>query len=284
MNQNQKKSLGSILDYVTIVLWLIIFPITLAKYVLTDNKLKEVQAETSLIIEDLTFEKNERTTLEQLYAEDSRTIQELNAALKQMKETPQEVKYIVRTQTKIVEETKYVSVDLPQEYLFDSNGLVVARFSQEEEGYNFQTYELTLDSDVVVTDNKTAVWSRVYSSYNVEEYITLKTDVDTTQIIEEKDKIFSPDLNLGIGISSSTKMLDLDVYASLSSNLLHYKDFDFIGLGLAGSENWLGVQLSPISYNVGHPLPIVQDLSIVPSVILSSDLDVQPALGITTTL
>ncbi len=180
--------------------------------------------------------------------------------VRELEARPQEVRYVTRTETIIVgSEEPETLPELPEEYLFKTGeDLVVARFAHEADAYTFQTYDLIVTSSVVITDIVTAATSTIATSYDPDHIQHIRPDLEITKY---KDKrYFKPSLGVGVTGSLSTQ-LNPGLGASIYFSALHpTPDIDILSLRVTGSSKAIELAIDPIGYNLGKPLPVVDDL------------------------
>lgn len=202
-------------------------------------------------------EKNKNTSL--LEAIDSAGVekQTLLDTIASMKSKPSEVKYIIRTETKLVPEERVVTVkDLPPSHKYRwENGLVVAEFETSDGQYLLTTHDLTLRGTMVVGSKDTGLMLEGATSADPDRWETLPVDLKVEQI--DSHKIL--ELNVGLGLAASYP--DPALHPSVFLSTVHPTktlDVATIRLGSDGRTASLGVDV--VSYNVGGPLPILTDI------------------------
>jgi len=87
---------------------------------------------------------------------------------------------------------------------------------------------------------------------------------------KEKSFMFNPRLSLGVNIGN-------DIFASIETSLFSYgrtsgdMDWRFIGAGIGASSDQQYIFFTPIEYNIGKPLPFMENLFVSPYVGINSD-------------
>lgn len=194
--------------------------------------------------------------------------------LAKLKATPAEVQYLTRTDTKLVPaEPIYVSSLLPREYTYKVGPLITGSFKADKE-YTFTNYELNFRTTVLSTKKKTSVLVQANSSAEPGVYYDIPTTVSVTHPSEHK--VLKPELALGITGGGPT----WDLGGSLIMPWLHpVENLDLLSPRLTVSSKQARVGIDVASYNIGKPLPIVDDLWI--SLGGSSNLQAKPNLDVT---
>lgn len=174
------------------------------------------------------------------------------------------VEYVATSRGKLFGKPTLVVDEPPKEHLFRlDNGPAVARYSQSNKKYIFETFDLTFHADVAVAPKKTAMSLRVESDYEPGEEHEVPVTLEVTHIQSAKQKLFEP--HIGVGITGSAPSLQVNPSATIS--FIHLTEaLDIVGVystyDLNASRIDIGV--SPASYNVGEHLPIFTDLWVTP--------------------
>lgn len=202
---------------------------------------------------------------------------DLKSLIAELKARPKEIQYVTKTETVIVaSEPIVITPDLPAEHLFLlQDDIVVAKFSQENPGYKFETYSLSFRNTMVIAKNKTAASLQIQTSHDPETWHEVTVDVKVNRTSEQK--LFEPHLGLGItgGLPSP------DVAGSAYVSLFHPGDpTDLLSLRLSANQNTAALGLDPIGYNLGSNLPILTDLWIYGGVSLNTQLQGQLSITI----
>jgi hypothetical protein len=179
------------------------------------------------------------------------------------------------------------SIDLD----FDSTIVPIGLVDLSSSGdLRVQTFDLQLELDNLTTrnsDNSITTISRLTAQVNGESYdipITSRTSYVNTAFVDtsvsgdtnneprEPRFLFRPNLNLNLSPAYSS---GLSVVPSIGLGLMHFRTKDrtsiawtFISpnVGFDSSSRYLVLSLSPVLYNIGLPLPLVNDLFIGPAI------------------
>lgn len=224
----------------------------------------EILAQQKYLVEqDLTRVNNKATSLEKLLSDKTFEGQQLQSIIANLRSKPADVRYIVKTQTKLigttVVETPMVDSSLTDEHYFKfDNGLVIAHSLLEPNQRKYDVYDLDFDAIVVIGEKDTGVLLYARSSFNPEEEVNLEVERIEVQRIAEHHRVFEPHLALGLTGSFSPT---LDLSASIYIPLLHPIDnLDFLAPRASFSSKDIRVGADIISYNIGAPLPVLTDL------------------------
>lgn len=166
-----------------------------------------------------------------------------------------------RERVKIVE----VPINVPADpYLFEmNNGLVVAELGvlpgEETTQYEYKTYEINIETTVVSTETKTSISTFGSTGYDPEYRVQLEQhDLNVVKPVDAAHKLVDVDLALGV---TGVVGLRPEVGASLSMPWLHPTPvIDTLTPRLTGTSSTFLVGLDVISYNVGEPLPVFENL------------------------
>jgi len=202
---------------------------------------------------------------------------DLKSLIAELNAQPKEIQYITKTETILIASDPIViTPDLPDEHMFLlQDGITVARFSQENPGYKFETYNLSFRNTMIIAKNKTAASLQVQSSYDPDVWHEIPVDVAVNRISEQK--LFEPHVGLGItgGFPSP------DITGSAYVSLLHPADpTDLLSIRLSASQNTVALGLDPVGYNLGTHLPIFTDLWVYAGVSLNTQLQGQASITI----
>lgn len=202
---------------------------------------------------------------------------ELLELIKSLNTKPENIKYIVKTETKLIpSEPIFITSDIPKEYLFKmQNGLVTGRFAYTDE-FIFESYELDLKTDLIIANNKTSALTKIKSSYD-NQWLGTPMQLSVTNVTP-KQNILEPQIAVGVTLDNKLKP-----NISLISSNIHYKDFDFVNLRFSYG-NGASVGLDPISYNIGKPLPILTNAWLAPGVNLNTNDQVNYSLTLSAKL
>jgi hypothetical protein len=202
---------------------------------------------------------------------------DLKSLIAELEARPKEIQYITKTETVLVPSDPIViTPDLPQEHLYTlEDNIVIARFSQDNPGYRFETYALKFRNTMVVSKNRTAASLQIQTSHDPDNWHELPIDVEVNRVSDQK--LFEPHVGLGV----TTGLPSPDVSGSAYVSLLHPGDnLDVLSLRLSGNQNTASLGVDPVGYNLGAHLPVFTDLWVYGGVGLNTDLQGQVNLTI----
>lgn len=197
--------------------------------------------------------RNQNLSLEKSISRLETENDDLKSLIVELRARPAEIRYITKTETKIVAAEPEARFDeLPEEHLHTlETGTVVARFAQEEDQFVFNTYDLDFRNTMVITDSKTAASLQLKSSYD-DEWVEVPIDVEVSNIRDQK--LFEP--HIGVGGTIGTYGPSGSAFVSL----LHPWDAVDVGSVRLSVGSHVGLGIDPIGYNLGEPLPVLTDL------------------------
>lgn len=186
--------------------------------------------------------KNQLTTLQKLTNSQSEEIRALAA---------RKPDYIVKTTTVLAGETILLG-QLPQHHTFNLNGNIpVAEFSQENGQYKFESHSLEFSTQVVASKKSTLTNLYVVSSADgIKHQLPHTTEV--TKIDEWR--LIHPELQV-----SGSLTYPWDAGVALQAPILHpTRSLDLLVPRVFVGQRF-GVGVDVANYNLGAPLPILQD-------------------------
>lgn len=181
--------------------------------------------------------------------------------------TPEKIKYITKTET-IVKGGETIIVRIPQNkiesYTFQfENGMPVASFSSTEKEYKYKVYDLTLTTDILLTEKEAVVIVTGISSADPAKAYQLPTKV-TVKKATEKKKILDPNLYLGFTLDTD-RNLNSDIYASVGLPLIHPKaNLDLLTPRVSIKRDSTKIGLDIVSWNLAEQLPVLNDIWVGP--------------------
>ena len=210
-------------------------------------------------VEELSIERNRTRGLNQVLSEKDAETQRLREIIVDYENRPEQIRYIVRTETVLVG-TEEVTPELPEEYVFRfETGLPVSRFAPTEEGFQFNTFDVTFNSTTVISEDETALSIVAVSSHEPEIEYPIAVNNEVIKIRETK--FFEPHISVGIMASLDLKPIGGDLTAAISVPLLHpNEDLDFLAPKIAFNTNSFRAGVDVVGYNVGSHIPILTDL------------------------
>jgi hypothetical protein len=228
-----------------------------------DLKLLELLAANTELHTQVTVVSNKNQTavkaIEQLSDENTQLI-ELVARLKHQANRPPVIKEVVVTKTVLQPQTPQITTpELPPEYRFKLEpGLEVARFSAQATDYTFTTHKLTIKNSIVIGESQSAAMLQIASSAEPDKFYEFPIDDLRVSATTPQQKLFAPHLMLGIRAGLSA---DPQLTAQAIVMLLHPRPcVDTLGLVVAGNNQTAQFGVSPLAYNLGCHLPVVDDL------------------------
>lgn len=173
-----------------------------------------------------------------------------------IKEVPRDrIKYITRVKTKVISSDPVYVSELPKEYYFKTkDSLVVASIIPDNDSYALDTYDLNIVTETAILDNRTVTSTTISSSYDPEFVVRLPSKVQTFSLPPKK--IFSPTVGLGTGL----ELPSFEPQVLLWNTNVHLGSFDLLGLSVSGTSDSFGFGFVPLAYNLGSPLPVLDNL------------------------
>jgi hypothetical protein len=244
---------------------------------LTSNRLhlKELETQNQLIEVERSTKRSLQSQLESYNQQQI----DLLALVQALDTNVKNLKYNLKTETKLVAAEPIVEFEiLPASHSFDlANGLRVADF-EASDTYKFTTYDLSFRSIVVATDQRASSTLQIKSSYD-DTWIEVPHELEFNNL-EAARQLFEPRIVLG----GQLGVVPVNPAGFLGISFIHPSDSISIGTIGVGISNIPTLNLYPIDYNIGKPLPVLDDLHIAPGV--SGSLPVTPnfVIGLWTTL
>ena len=231
------------------------------------NKYDSLLTNYTNVSDRLTVTKNRVQSLDKTLRGKNEEAQELRNIIASFEDRPAEIRYIVKTET-IIEGSTEVVVELPPNYLYRlDNGLAVASFSQSvgegngnDHQYEFTAFDLTFNTNVVISEDETAVMLAATSSHEPEQAYNMPVQsVDVTKIREHK--IFEPHLIVGMTVPIEFAPPGIDATASFAVSLFHpVEEVDLLAPRISFNNKQFRIGIDAIGYNLGHKIPIITDL------------------------
>jgi cell division protein FtsB len=240
------------------------------------NQIEDLQSDLRGTYTELATTRNEKRNLSDTVDRLSDENTNLNAMIADLQARPQDVKYIIRTET-VLEPSEPVVVytELPENYVHYLNkDIPVAEFNSFEGNYEFKTYGLSFRNTLVVGEKDTVALLQVASSADeIWHEVPISIDVVNT---EEKFPNFDPEIAIGLGISSST----LSPAGVVALPLVHLTPGVDIAVPAIHIAETPAAALYLGSANIGAPLPLVDDLWLSAGPTLDTNLQVGVGLAI----
>jgi len=217
--------------------------------------------------------------------------------IKQLNQTVSEIGIINTTlNSKVQELENDIYTDVDKTKSFD----VVTLFRDDSEGakypvgnvyYNFglkenqsrwtsQLFKLNLYTDIVMSEREDGTYDKVVESYIesnfIKEYAGIKHPINIKNVTWAKRKIktkkFRWNPNLNFGLTAQTEIISPVVGVSLFSYGRTKVDNDLLFLNIygGGDSSSATIGVSPIQYNIGNYLPLINNTFVGPSVGLSN--------------
>jgi len=219
--------------------------------------------------ESIKVTETEKLKLSDLLAESKAKEDSLQQIIAQMKVKPSEIRYITRTETVVIG-SETVQQTCPENYLFALEcGMPVAEIKKTGTEYRLSTASLAFETKTVIAEGVAATKLTAKSTLEPETIYELPTT--NFQIFEQKEfKVIKPELSL-IG---STHFPLFSVSAGLGMPWLHIiQEVDLASprLTVNGSDAYIGIDIA--SYNIGKPIPLINNIWVGAGVSLSTSLD-----------
>lgn len=196
--------------------------------------------------------KHKHQDLIAIMAANDATAQTIREELNELKAKPPQVKYIIRTETKLVAGETTTVKEIPPDYTFRlKNNLAVAGIRNQGSSFDLETYDLRLKGTLTVTEKGSAVSVVGNSSYEPDQWVEVPVELTVTDT--QKRNIFEPNVGLGLAIGYPWS-IGGEVYTTFIHPI---EDIDLAGVGIIFFED--DIQLSAIlgAYNIGGPLPVL---------------------------
>ena len=202
------------------------------------------------------------TLIKQQMTDMSKINKELKAAYEALKSQGAEVKVVTEIQT-VIQGGETIYKVLPAEYIYKlSNGLPVAAFEASSE-YKFETYDLQMIIDLVILkDSSTAVKLTAKSSGSEEEFQMPVTKLNTFVIPEKPKPLFRPGFMLTAGVSYPYTGPEIGLAVPIFTGA---KDKLAFVAPMVSISEVPKIGIAPILFNVGKPLPLIDDFWIAPA-------------------
>jgi hypothetical protein len=212
---------------------------------------------TQQLVVEQTVHKNMIRLLEDKSAESIILKDQITA----LKSRPDQIKYVVRTETNLKAAPTITIKEIPNSYVFRlSNGLGVAAIENKQDHYDLKTYDLLFKGQAVITEKKTSASILVSSSEDPAKWI--EVPVSLTTIDTQKHVFFEP--HIGIGIAAS---YPLNVSGALWSTFIHFPNgLDLAGATILANDHSFSAGIIPVAYNIGKPLPVLTNIWIAPAI------------------
>jgi hypothetical protein len=237
----------------------------------------ETEAEYEAIIEnmgiefdeDISIADNENLRINKLLSEQTEEAKVLKQQLAQLKALPADVRYITRVETVTVGVAETFP-ECPRNYTFTLEcGLPVAYIAESEAGFDLAAADLKFKSITTITEENSATKLIAMSSLSPGNTYDLPVS-DFTVYEQNTHKTFG----LQIAMVGMFSLPTLDASVGASAPWLHpLPTMDNLSprLTIGNGKLYAGIDL--ISYNVGKPLPIIDDLWIGTGASFSTSLD-----------
>lgn len=221
--------------------------------------------------------KNRNQTLEGALNSLETENDDLKSLIAELEARPPEIRFITKTETVIVaEDPVLVTPDLPEEHLFTLDPeLVVARFSQEEDQYRFETYDMSFRNTMVIADRGTSASLQVRTSYD-DQWQEVPVDVEVSRIRDQA--LWEP--HLGVGLTAGLR--NLDITGTVFVSVLHpLEGVDLLSGRVSANNHVVALGIDPVGYNLGTRLPVLTDLWVWagPSINTRGELAVDLTVG-----
>lgn len=219
--------------------------------------------------ESIRLVENERLELSNLLDKTNTDNHSLRQIIAQMEIRPTEIKYITRTET-IVVGTEATQQTCPDNYTFLLEcGMPVAQIEKTENSYKLSSASLTFKAETVIAEDTAA--TKLIASSSLDPDTEYKLPI--TEFCSFKQKEFQT-LNPELSLIGTTHIPTFQISAGLEMPWLHItKEIDLASprLTLNNQNAYLGIDA--ISYKIGRPLPLVEDIWLGAGISVSTSLD-----------
>ena len=222
--------------------------------------LQAALAERDIALKEIKQTQNKNASLKKSLTSAEESNEELLDLVASLRARPPEVKYITKVETVIVSEPTLVTTELPNSHTFRmKNGLPVAEFTVADgPTYSFNTADLAVTADLVITEDSSAVSLRMASDLEPDSEYEIKVDKLNVTNTEEK-RIFEPHITLGGHVSANP--VGFGTGPQLGVSFVHLRDdIDLVHAGVGITNGRANVRFEPFSYNVGKPIPVLTSL------------------------
>ena len=152
---------------------------------------------------------------------------------------------------------------------------------EDQSRWTSQLFKLDLYTNIVMSEREDGTYDKVIESYIesnfIKDYAGIKYPIDIKKISWAKRKIktkkFRWNPNLNLGLTAGSELISPIIGISLFSYGRTEIDNDFLFLNVytGGNTNSATLGVSPIQYNIGNHLPLINNTFIGPSIGLSND-------------
>lgn len=237
----------------------------------------KTQEEYELLLDQSVYEhdesirlvENERLKLSDLLDKSNTDNQSLRQIIAQAEIRPAQIRYITRTETVVVG-TEVTQQSCPENHTFLLEcGMPVAQIEKTGDAYRLSTASLTFKAETVIAEDATATKLTASSSLDPDtEY-----ELPVTEFHSFKQKEFQT-LHPELSLIGTTHIPSFNVSAGLEMPWLHITeqiDLASPRLTLNNQNAYLGIDL--ISYQIGKPIPLIEDVWLGAGVSMSTSLD-----------
>lgn len=161
----------------------------------------------------------------------------------------------------------------------------------EEKPWNLTVYPRTYSVTTVLGEDENGrhyTYNKFYITSNGETYTV---PINSSKFVEEAPEAefrFNPRLYLGVDVGSHIQTPQAEVTPNIGIALFSYgstklkPDFTFVhaGVGFNTQTETPAIMLTPVTYNLGEPLPLVENLQVGPSVSVDTDKSISVMLGV----
>ena len=223
-------------------------------------------------------------SIEEVLAASSKDQQELLDQIVTLNEDITELRYIVTTngtlQGTVPEPIIVEQGTLPPNHRYQLGELTVAEFKVTELGdqvqYEFPSYDVEFETSIVIGEKSVAVDVLAWSAFDPEQRIRIAQDSQAFDLYDETPLI---GLEVGLGVTSSYPQPE--PAGSLWLSWLHpHENIDVGNIRLSGNSQELSLGLDVASYNLGAPIPVLNNLWLSAGASLTSTAQIKPSLTI----
>ena len=191
--------------------------------------------------------------------------------IKDYENRPEKVRYVTRIET-IIEASDPVIIPAeegvrPDSYTFElANGMPVARFESAPEDYIYTTYNLELETDVVIGEETTTVMVTAFSSGDPETPYSLPSRVSVKDLEISDHRKLKAEFYLGV-TADIDQRLNSNVYGSLGFPFFHPTEtLDVATPRVSFNSTQTKVGVDIVSWNAASRIPLLSDIWVSPGV------------------
>jgi hypothetical protein len=239
-----------------------------------DTLIEEFKKQNSIVIDEIENKKEEIVEL-------GRVISSLQSEISEMKSN-----FIFKDNENPKKDVDFtqVSREASNGESFPTADIYYSPNLDSDNRWTINTHPLKFYTTVVETETKDGFSNR-YVELNVEnrripslrgKLFPIKIDDFVWEKKEIKDKSFDFNPRLSFGATCTNECIYPNIGISLFSYGRTYRDinFRFLTIAAGGDNDKLSLGLTPVSYNLGEFIPLVENLFLGPNVSINTDNDI----------